>query len=128
MIIQCVKFLILFSILSSGITNALFAQEDKILHRVYFFGNLADVEDGQMFRSALKTQLSSEKADFSLILNGDLVKTKIEKENIEDLQNIFYLVDMIEDFSNGKLILVPGDRDWNIGTMEKGVGKVVLFN
>ena len=92
------------------------AQKESILHSVYFFGNLADVDNTTDFVQSLKSTFSSSSTPFTLIVNGDLVNEKIKQPGKpEQLKKIFDLADMMEQFPNGKLILLPGDRDWNDG-------------
>lgn len=102
--------LFFFSILSA------FAQQEEQIYTVYFFGNLADVDNVNEFSLSLKKEFSNAITPFSLIINGDLVNEKIEKSNAsQSLKKIYELADMMEQFPNGKMILLPGDRDWNNG-------------
>jgi len=106
---------LLFALLLFGLISPIFSQNEEQLHRVYFFGNLVDVPNITEFTQSLKSQLETENNPFTVIVNGDLVNKKVENSDDGSLQGVFRLADMMENFPNGKLILLPGDRDWNNG-------------
>ena len=97
-----------------GLFTSVFSQSEEKMHRVYFFGNLADVENTASFTKSLQNQFETESTPFTLIVNGDLVDQKIEESDLKSVQHIFNLVDMIEGFPSGNLFIIPGDRDWNL--------------
>jgi len=107
-----IAFLML--ILMSSTLSITIAQ-NQISHRVYLFGNYADIIDVNFFNRQLKAELESTTSEFTLILNGDMVNVEIEKKDKTNLKYIFELIDLVEEFPKGKLILLPGDRDWNNG-------------
>ena len=97
-------------------STIIFPQDTEKLHSVFFFGNLTDVDNSEDFAQLLKNQFSVIQRPFTLVVNGDLVNEKIGSSGEEKgLKKIYDLADMMEQFPNGKLILVPGDRDWNKG-------------
>lgn len=103
--------LIILSFFLSG--SNLQAQTD-IQHKVFLLGNLTDVKNKTRLTDQLNTLFLEANTPFTLVLNGDLVKEKIGKnDHAEALAPIFSLIDLIREYPDGKLLIVPGDRDWN---------------
>lgn len=83
-------------------------------HHVFFFGNYVDIQDKPAFHAQLDSLFSKQKAPFSLLLAGDLVSGKTaEKGKEKQLEPLFDLLDLMQKFPNGELLLLAGDRDWN---------------
>lgn len=96
--------------------------QTTIQHKVFLLGNLVDVEDHPALANQLNQLFNKTSASFTLILNGDLVDQKIEKKgNTDQINPIFNLIDLVQKYPNGNLIIVPGDRDWN--SSKKGGAK-----
>jgi hypothetical protein len=80
------------------------------------FGNFADVEDKPAFTQELDQVFSEVKTPFTLILNGDLVNVPIDEyDHQEQIEPILRVIDLVEKYPDGQLLLLPGDRDWNSG-------------
>ncbi|MCB0633712.1 MAG: hypothetical protein KDD15_28465, partial [Lewinella sp.] len=90
------------------------AAQTSIQHRVFLYGNMVDTKDKTAFQNRLQEVFKNIETPFTLVLNGDLVDHKLEKEDgSEALASITAIIDLINDHPNGTLIIVPGDRDWN---------------
>ncbi len=84
------------------------------MHQVFMFGNFSDIEDKMAFTRELDSVFNETKTPFTLILNGDLVNTMIgENDHQEQIEPLFRVMDLVEKFPDGQLLIVPGDRDWN---------------
>jgi hypothetical protein len=91
-------------------------QAQKPAHRVFFFGNLTDIEAKVDWIKQLEIYFHKNETPFTLIVAGDMVDEKIGKDDREDLLlPVQTLADFIEKTPNGKMLLLPGDRDWNNG-------------
>ena len=102
-------------------TVSIFSQDTvqrREIHDVYLFGNLVDASSPGAFYTALEKELNHNTNQFTIILNGDIIDHQIELST-QDIQmkNIFQLVDKIGKYKNGRLVLIPGDRDWNNNRM-----------
>jgi hypothetical protein len=95
-------------------TPLVFSQnENPIIHRVFLTANTADISSNSNFIPAIEKLLSKTNESFSLILNGDLIKGKISDKNEGDvIQNLGRLFSTVTQFDNGRIIVIPGDRDW----------------
>jgi hypothetical protein len=96
------------------VSTLVFSQsENKIIHRVFLTANTADISSNSNFIPAVGELLSKTNESFSLIINGDLITGKISDKNKEMLsQNLRRLFSTLTQFDNGKIIVIPGDRDW----------------
>ncbi len=103
-----------------------YGQDEHSAHKVYLFGNTSDVENLDAFIQTLKTELQKDTNPFVVILNGDMANEQSSDTYQAALENVLHLADMVEGFPNGKLLLIPGDRDWNNGNKggEKSVKKL----
>ncbi|MEM6263308.1 MAG: BamA/TamA family outer membrane protein [Bacteroidota bacterium] len=84
-----------------------------LTHRVFFFGNLADLNDPQPFLEELTAEIESSPTRFTLILNGDLIRQSgypFVKQ--KDSARLYRVLKKISSYKNGRTILLPGDRDW----------------
>ncbi|MEZ4934708.1 MAG: hypothetical protein R2788_21590 [Saprospiraceae bacterium] len=104
--------LLFFFFFSMG--AALFSQ--TVQHQVFMFGNFADIEDKPAFTQELDQVFSEVKTPFTLILNGDLVNVPIDEyDHQEQIEPILRVIDLVEKYPDGQLLVLPGDRDWNSG-------------
>lgn len=104
-ILSIVAFLGLFSLSVTA--------QSGMMHRVYLLGNFADIQDKEAFLPQLSEVFRQSESPFTLVLNGDLVTDKVEKSSDEELKPIYALIDLIESYPKGNLVIAPGDRDWN---------------
>jgi len=95
------------------------AQEDfnaYSLHEVYTFGNYIDLKEPTSFLTSLRTELDKNTSTFTILITGDIVNKKYNSSFADVQLNQFTaLIDLIAKYSNGKLVFVPGDRDWANG-------------
>ncbi len=117
-----IRRLIIIFIVICFFSQFTFAQESKIIHRVYTTGNLVDIENIDVFNNKFKAVLSKSNDPFTIIVNGDLTSGE-KNENIKDPNlPINKFLKCFQDV-NGKIIIIPGDRDWD-NSGEKGWKKV----
>jgi hypothetical protein len=87
--------------------------EDQIIHRVFLTANTTDISSNSNFIPAVKQLLLEKNESWSFILNGDLVSGKISDKNEhkvnDNLKNLFA---MFSEIDKGRIIVIPGDRDW----------------
>ncbi len=98
-------FIISFSILA--------AQSNTNNHSVYLISNIVDIKDNDKFISRLNEIFTKQKSPFTVLINGDLVGSKFDKNIEKDSVRIFQLLDFLSKFEDGKTIIVPGERDWD---------------
>ena len=92
-------------------------------HKVFLLGNTADIDENSSFYSDFTNILpTSEK--FTVLINGDLItgKNSIEPDQ-QDSIRIDRLLRPLSKMNNGKIIVIPGDRDWN-DSGKKGIEMV----
>lgn len=95
-------------------TSLLNAQTPSIENRVFVLGNSVDIDSNSSFYQNLKKQFVKTKEPFTLLLIGDLLNQKFNKgAQSTELNQITRIIDLIQQFPNGKLVIIPGDRDWN---------------
>ena len=93
--------------------NLLQGQDEAKGHRVFLLGNTADIDLNSKFNTDF-AQLVSKEAEFTVLLNGDLVAGDSgSKITPEDSLRIDKLLRPLSALKNGKVIIIPGDRDWN---------------
>ncbi|CAM4186812.1 BamA/TamA family outer membrane protein [Zobellia nedashkovskayae] len=104
-------------------THHTIAQSTKVEHRVYLLGNTTDIELESPFYDSLSELLSTTEP-FTVILNGDLMDSgKTKEPTTQDSLKIDKLLRNIAQHENGKVVIIPGDRDWaNSG--KKGLSSV----
>lgn len=89
-------------------------QAQEISHQVYLLGNFTDIPDKPTFVKELSKLFAQSNKPYTLILNGDLVNVKIgEYDHQDKLEPILRLADLVGKQKNGRLLILPGDRDWN---------------
>lgn len=82
-------------------------------HKVYATGNFADLQPDSPFYQALEAELSQITGPFTLLLNGDLEDPDVESENAFSAEDpVLRLLELVEGTPQGRVIIVPGDRDW----------------
>src|SRR5262245_28672838 len=92
---------------------AVYSQPAAIKHRVYLTANTVDIGKDSNFYEALKKLLAAHDEPFSLLLNGDLVSTELTQANLAtDSVRIRQLLETASVLTHGKVIIIPGDRDW----------------
>ena len=85
-------------------------------HEVYTFGNFADLTDAKKFLAALDNELALCESTFTVLITGDIVSSKYKSSTAEQELNIFKeLIKLVGKYQNGKIVVVPGDRDWADG-------------
>ena len=88
-------------------------QVNGIKHRIYLTGNTGDVKDHSEIYNSLNILLSQYDDPFTLLINGDLISSKLDdKAYGKDSTRIKELLDAVALFKNGKVVIIPGDRDW----------------
>lgn len=80
---------------------------------VFLFSNIVDIKDNEKFIIELNKVFSKQTKPFTVILNGDLVNSKFEKNFDKDSSRIFTLLSSISKFKYGTTIIIPGERDWD---------------
>ena len=95
-------------------THSFIFSQSSISHRVFMFGNFADVPNKPAFIQQLDKVFGETSLPFTLILNGDMVNVEIgEYDHQEQIEPILRIADLVEKYPTGNLLLLPGDRDWN---------------
>ncbi|MGS0524759.1 hypothetical protein ACU8V7_05690 [Zobellia nedashkovskayae] len=104
-------------------THYSIAQSSEVEHRVYLLGNTTDIELVSPFYDSL-SELLSTTDPFTVILNGDLINSgKTKEPTTQDSLKIDKLLRSITQHENGRVVIIPGDRDWaNSG--KKGLSSV----
>ena len=87
------------------------AQTLNIDHRVYLLGNTADLAHDSKFYEQF-SQLLPVSEPFTVLLNGDLVDTH-GLPAPEDLSKSRKLLEVVSHFDMGRVVIIPGDRDWS---------------
>ncbi len=103
-------FLLFFLIILS---TSLLAQENLSAHSVFLVSNIVDVKNNDDFISRLEEVLDSQTNPFTFIINGDLVNSKFDKRFKQDSIRILNLLTSLSKYKNGKIIIIPGERDWD---------------
>lgn len=91
----------------------IFAQVKMYDQSVFLVSNIVDVKDNNKFILELNKIFSKQTEPFTVIINGDLVNSKFEKNFDKDSSRIFALLSSISKFENGTTIIIPGERDWD---------------
>jgi Omp85 superfamily domain len=81
-------------------------------HSVFLISNLVDVKNNDQFITRLEAIFNTKTEPFSVIINGDLVNSKFDKNFKKDSIRIFKLLKSLSNYKNAKIIIVPGERDW----------------
>ena len=105
--------ILLFCMFISLNTKVVIAQNDKINQSVFLVSNIVDIKDNEKFISRLDEIFNKQNGPFTLLINGDLVGSKFDKNIVKDSTRIFQLLTFLSKFENGKTIIVPGERDWD---------------
>lgn len=102
------------SILLVGIFQIIAQKQDEhIQHRVFLLANTADLPINTNFYAAFHQLLEEAQTPFSIIANGDLVSfNKDGTISTPDSFRVDQLILASQGFKDGKLIIIPGDRDW----------------
>ncbi|MFC2084120.1 hypothetical protein ACFLS9_03605 [Bacteroidota bacterium] len=106
-------------------TQIIFAQENHVIHRIFFTANLVDITNIKVFNERVESILASNSDPFTFIINGDIA-TGNEEEGIKNVDRpIRIFLEHFQDI-NGKIIVIPGDRDWD-NSGERGWKEVKKF-
>ena len=89
------------------------AQPASIPHKVFLISNLADVPARNGYWDHLQQLLTSQSGPYTLVVNGDILTKSFDPANQEDLGRIEHLVGLAQDLSQGRIVIIPGDRDWD---------------
>ena len=114
-----ILIIITFFILNSNS----FGQKSDVIYRVINIGNTVDIKNNEEYTLALKKLLTSSKDPVLLILNGDLIKKNKTKFLGIDSLKVFKMLQTLSSVQNAKIIVIPGDRDWN-NSRKNGLKKV----
>ncbi|MBL3654644.1 BamA/TamA family outer membrane protein [Fulvivirga sediminis] len=87
----------------------------NIEHKVFLLGNITDIDDKEAFASNFINTLNKTSSPYTILVNGDIINSKPTNENTEALKRLF---SSINKASKGKIIIVPGDRDWDDSSEE----------
>lgn len=120
-IITAEKFIIFSFVLF--ISSIHFAQSAKENHSVFIFSNISDISDIEEFVGRFKEMLKSKNDPFSVIMNGDLINSFEKKGFAKDSIRLSYVLNELAKFEKGKIVIIPGDRDWD-NSGDKGLKKV----
>lgn len=107
--ITLVTFLFALILLSISIKP----QSKEASHSVYVISNLVDIHQSDQFISRVNKLLSAQKNSFTFIINGDIVNSKFNKKFEEDSIRISNLLVALSKYEKGKVIIIPGERDWD---------------
>lgn len=107
-----ITIIFLFSVLLLC-TKTIFSQKIITYQSVILISNIVDIRDSDKFITRINEILSKQKHPFTLIINGDLVDSKFEKNFEKDSTRIFELLSSVSKHKNGKTIIIPGERDWD---------------
>jgi len=92
--------------------NFLSAQQASADHQVFLLGNTADIDLNSSFYTDF-TKILPTTGEFTVLINGDLITGKSKKQPDEqDSVRIDKLLRPLSKMKNGKVIIIPGDRDW----------------
>lgn len=105
----CILFLVIILSINSGFTQ----DNENIFHRVFLTANTADISSSSAFVNASSQLLAATSENFTFVINGDLVPGKITDNTsgpfTTKIQNI---LEPLVKYKNGKIVIIPGDRDW----------------
>lgn len=106
-----------------SITWLSFQAQSDALYRVFTFGNVADISADSEFFPQLEKLLAIEDP-YTVLITGDLVANDVSK-GISDIdrQKINKLLRICQRSENSKVIILPGDRDWD-NSGERGLKSV----
>ena len=106
--------LLLILMLCSAPSYSLFPLEnDTIKHRVFVTANTADIEEDSIIYTELKNLFSANPEPFTFIISGDLISEDITQENASfQIAKIRKLLETSSGSENGRVVIIPGERDW----------------
>ncbi len=87
-------------------------------HRVLLVSNLADVPADDPYWNQLRQLLEIQSGPYTLLVNGDLISKSFNPSNQGDLLRIDKLINLAQGLSHGRVIILPGDRDWDNSGIE----------
>ncbi len=100
-----------------------FGQTTAKSHQLYLLSNLESLSPQAPELKAIEDLMKKEQNDFTVLINGDFIdKNGLgSKPEQKDLDKIDRLIELAGE--KGKIIFIPGDREWNNGK-KKGLKKV----
>lgn len=89
------------------------AQNTDSNEKVFLLGNFADIKDVSEIVNVVESKINK-KTNYLLILNGDITDCNLNnaKNFIATKSRISELTELTTKFPQGKILIVPGDRDW----------------
>lgn len=114
-------FTILFLYLN--FSTIFFAQSKNDNFSVYLISNISDISNIENFVESINDILTKKKNPFAIIINGDLITSLSKKNFKKDSLKLAYLLNELSKFEKGKIIIIPGDRDWD-DSGNKGLKRV----
>ncbi len=88
------------------------AQHDTDAHQIYLLGNTADIEEQSQLDDLL--HFFKNRDSSIIVLNGDLINIKANRlPQTADSIKISKLLAVLTDNQNNRVLLLPGDRDWD---------------
>ena len=101
-----------FAIIICGLVAQL-SNAQNIDHRVYLLGNTADLSSSSKFLDQLE-ELLPKNEPFTVLINGDLIDTKLTNPSADgSLAKLKKMLEVTAKFDKGRVVVVPGDRDWD---------------
>jgi Omp85 superfamily domain len=95
------------------ISSPIIGNDNISNHSVFLISNLVDVKNNDQFITRLEAIFNTKTELFSVIINGDLVNSKFDKNFKKDSTRIFRTLKSLSNYKNAKIIIVPGERDWD---------------
>lgn len=103
---------LLFTLIVSFFVTGSMAQTGA-LHRIFTFGNVADIPSDSQFFNQLENLLNIEDA-YTVLITGDLINGDASKDFTDEEKNkIKKLLEICQRSEKSKVIILSGDRDWD---------------
>jgi len=108
------SYFLLLTLCWNILTYSTFSQDNRnVKHRVFLTANTADIKDHSEIYQSINDLLSKKSDPFTVLIDGDIISSKLDdKDYGKDSTRIKELLDAVASFKNGKVVIVPGDRDW----------------
>ncbi|UII28150.1 BamA/TamA family outer membrane protein [Fulvivirga maritima] len=104
---KAVSTLVIVLFCLSGLSGI---QAQDIEHKVFLLGNIADIDNKEAFASDFIKTLNNTSTPYTILVDGDIIHSDPTEESTQDLKKLFT---SLNKASKGKIIIVPGDRDWD---------------
>lgn len=96
-----------------ALLNFNYGQTNITNHKIYLLSNIVDISKVENFNYNINEILSNNNEPFTIILNGDLVDNDFDKNFDKDSIRILTILKNLSKYKNDKVIVIPGDRDWD---------------